>query len=278
MPNVETARVIKEHLAAAAMSRKELATRCKVSDKTIQRLLKGDFSEVTLLRIMAALNMRCDRAQDDTATGLLASAAHGSYAKLHYYCYVGDYLCYQRCQFDTDLILVTHMAISWENERSCLAFRETRLAGTVLAGDSIARCSSDGEIHIDCLTGHLHFLHRCRGRVRLIITCPLRPGTDDTMRGIALGTSELGPLAIPAAAAIVIAKQAGALGEEQLAMRLGLFPIAVEPLREAGAQLAETERLYAFLGRMAKGVGTVSPSREPPPPTVPLPQLVGAAA
>ena len=61
-------------------------------------------------------------------------------------------------------------------------------------------------------------------------------------------------------------------------MRLGLFPITHDLIREAGAQLAETERLYAFLGRMAKGVRITSRAREPSPPTIPPPQLVGAAA
>jgi hypothetical protein len=276
MPDVDTARVIKEHLAAVAMTRKELATRCKVSDKTIQRVLKGDFSEVTLLRIKAALNMRCERPQEDnTTTGHLASVVHGSYMKLHHQRYVGDYLCYQRCPFDPGLILVSHLAISWSDEQSCLTFHETCLAGTVCARGSIARGSRGGEIHIDCLTGHLHFLHRCRGRVRLMITCPLRLDIDETMRGMVLGMSELGPLAFPAAAAIVIAKQeAGALSEEQLALRLGLRPIGDDLLREAGAKLVETERLYAFLGRMAKEVDITSLSQESPTLTVPPPQLL----
>lgn len=273
MPDVDTARVIKEHLAAAAMSRKELATRCKVSDKTIQRVLKGDFSEITLLRIKAALNMRCDRHQENPTTAHSAPVTRASHEQIHYQYHVGDYLCYQRYPFDTDLILVSHIAISWQDDRSCLVFREM-----MSACGSAVRCLSDGEIHVDCSTGHLHFLHRGRGRVRLIITCPLRLDSDNTLRGLVLSVSNLGPLAIPVAVPVVIAKQVGALSEEQLAARLGLFPAAHELLREVGAQLTETERAYASFGRAARGIDITSLPQEPSIPTLPPARLVSTAA
>lgn len=42
--------------------------------------------------------------------------------------------------------------------------------------------------------------------------------------------------------------------------------------------VAETERLYAVLGRMAKAIGITSLPHESSPPTLPPPQLMSAAA
>jgi hypothetical protein len=236
------AQAIREAMAIAKIGQKELANKCKVSDKTIQRALNGFFTRTTLFRIEECLGKKFDNKVNQENLRI-ASKSHGSYLEDNYEDYPGDYLCYRRSFLNKNNVVVFHMVIEWCDDKNCFCFKLMHIPER--ESGSCNKYYRDGEIYINRDNAFIHFLMCNIGAVRIITTCPLRVDDDNTMRGIVLTMTELTTLAMQPATAPIVLQRQEAAGIE-VVNRTGIFDFSHEAVSEMHEKLIETEKNYAI--------------------------------
>jgi hypothetical protein len=130
MHDAQIGRMVRMHMAAAGLGNKQLAGLCDVDVKTIQRLLKGNFSQRTLYKVKPILGLKLD---GESESDYVAAATYGAYSKAQYADYLGSYLCCRRSFSSRENIAVSHLTIDWPKERKSLCFRIRRILDTSLA-------------------------------------------------------------------------------------------------------------------------------------------------
>ena len=187
-----TAQLIRDELARRRLSRAELAARAKISLSSLEKALSGQrgFTEQTLIRLEEALKMTL---RSEPASQI-APAWLGSYARPAVQWMEGEYLTLRPASSGDDHIYAYRTEILWDQQQSCLAFRESdRLDGDY---------AQFGSVSVPHQTGHVYLVTNRHGQYRLaILSRPLIRGemfgvltTLQTGRG-----SQLLPVASPIA-------------------------------------------------------------------------------
>ncbi len=186
------ARQLNEHLAAARLSSRDVASRAGVDRKTVDRLRAGQaVRSQTLQWIEQALDVTLGVATDPADAAGVAPRRFGGYRREAVADYIGEYVAFRR-SFDTaGRIIASYLEIHWDDDSGALAFHESQ-DNRLASGRSYAY-RFGGEVLIPPNLGVMHFVVRSDdGRVRLISTS--MPREDDgtlMMRGFILTLNEL---------------------------------------------------------------------------------------
>ena len=176
------------------MSRAELAAQSRISLSSLEKALSGQrpFTQQIIIRIEEALQMRLRAAID--RNDQIAPEWLGSYARTAMRSIEGEYLTLRPASTAAESIYAYLTEIGWNDEQSCLTFRETeRLDGEY---------AQFGSVSVPHQTGHIYLVTNKHGQYRLaVLSRPLIKGemfgvltTLQTGRG-----SQLLPVASPIA-------------------------------------------------------------------------------
>lgn len=153
---------IRDELDRRGWSQRQLADKAMLGEATVFRLLKGDFSRKSLLKVQEVLGRSFDNAQSEPVR--VADLAYGAYARDLYDYYEGDYICLRAAFADPDKLVVYEMEIFWCNETRALVFV-----------DRTPGYEQRGTIHVPTGTQFLHFITLDNGSARLITAYHMPP-------------------------------------------------------------------------------------------------------
>lgn len=193
---------VREELARRRISRQQLAEKAKISISTLEKALGGrrPFTLATIVRLEEALGLSLRKANGDAASmhassnGDVAPDALGSYARRAVTWLAGGYLTLRPSFGEPDAIYAYRTEIAWDDESSCLVFREAERFD--------AAFTQFGEVSIPNQSGHIYLVTNRHGQYRLITVA--RPTITGEMHGIlttllAGRGSQLTPIAAPIA-------------------------------------------------------------------------------
>jgi transcriptional regulator with XRE-family HTH domain len=192
---------VREELARRRISRQQLAEKAKISISTLEKALGGrrPFTLATIVRLEEALGLSL-RKTNGNGTGAahsnddVAPDGLGSYARRAVTWIAGAYLTLRPSFGEKDAIYAYRTEIAWDDEASCLGFRE--------AERHDAAFTQFGEVSIPNQSGHIYLVTNRHGQYRLITVA--RPTITGEMYGIlttllAGRGSQLTPIAAPIA-------------------------------------------------------------------------------
>ena len=192
---------VREELARRRISRQQLAEKAKISISTLEKALGGrrPFTLATIVRLEEALGLSLRKANGDDANlhggnGDVAPDGLGSYARRAVTWIAGAYLTLRPSFGEKDAIYAYRTEISWDDDSSCLVFREAERFD--------AAFTQFGEVSIPNQSGHIYLVTNRHGQFRLITVA--RPTIAGEMYGIlttllAGRGSQLTPIAAPIA-------------------------------------------------------------------------------
>jgi transcriptional regulator with XRE-family HTH domain len=194
--NRAVAAIIREQIARRRITRQLLADQAKISLSTLEKALSGrrPFTLATTIRLEEALGVTLrKRAVDAAATPVgVAPYELGSYARQAVSWIEGGYLTLRPSFGEETAVYAYHTEIRWDDERSCLTFRESERIDPAF--------SQHGSVSIPHQSGHIYLITTRHGQYRLIIVS--RPNINGEMHGIlttlhAGRGSQLTPVASP---------------------------------------------------------------------------------
>jgi len=192
---------VREELARRRISRQHLADKAKISISTLEKALGGKrpFTLATIVRLEEALGLSLRKPNGDAANAPstnddVAPDGLGSYARRAVTWLAGSYLTLRPSFGEKDAIYAYRTEIVWDEEASCLVFRETERFD--------AAFTQFGEVSIPNQSGHIYLVTNRHGQYRLITVA--RPTIAGEMHGIlttllAGRGSQLTPIAAPIA-------------------------------------------------------------------------------
>ncbi|MCB1422006.1 MAG: hypothetical protein KDJ69_05980 [Nitratireductor sp.] len=166
-----------------------------LSIATIQRAVRGEFSEKTIRILEATLEENLlDQVMLKQA---VSDSRWGGYAYAAVERYIGDYLCCRRSFGNRDTVYIYHLSIDWDQENACLKYSDRNSFG----GDY----SQTGYVCIPPASTFLHLLTLEQGSCRLITVTHML--ANMMMRGAVLTMyNPKGVVFTPACAPILIKK------------------------------------------------------------------------
>ncbi len=176
--DLDIAQQIRLALEIKGWSQRKLADKAMLGEATIFRLMKGDFSRKTLLKIEKLLSLDLTHTQQSPAPAnngvVVASVQNGGYLRELYDYYQGDYICVRPVFINDSHYMAYQMRIEWSDAESSLVFF-----------DKNPRHEQKGVITVPIGTQYLHFLTQDKGSVRLI-TAYHMPSNRNSLRGLSL--------------------------------------------------------------------------------------------
>lgn len=197
------AATIREELARRRMSRQRLADEAKISISTLEKALAGrrPFTLATTIRLEQALSLSLRARKAEPAVPAspplavlgVAPGDLGYYARPAVSWIEGEYLTIRPSFGDPDAMYAYRTVISWDEEGSCLRFRESERLD--------AAFTQFGSVSVPNQSGHIYLVTNRHGQYRLIIAA--RPTIAGEMFGILTTLQvERGSQLIPVAAPI----------------------------------------------------------------------------
>src|SRR5215470_15733987 len=146
---------VREEIARRRMSRQQLAEKAKISISTLEKALGGrrPFTLATIVRLEEALGLSLRKVNGDAenlhhaSNGDVAPDGLGSYARRAVTWLAGSYLTLRPSFGEPNAIYAYRTEIAWEDEPSCLIFREAERFD--------AAFTQFGEISIPNQSGHI---------------------------------------------------------------------------------------------------------------------------
>jgi transcriptional regulator with XRE-family HTH domain len=167
--NDQIAERVREALARRRISRQALADQARISVSTLEKALAGDrpFSLASVLRLEQALGVALRAGAESTPQ--VAPRELGSYVRSAVSWLEGEYLTLRPSFEQADGINAYCTAITWDESRHCLQFRESERFDSVNAQiGNVSLPPAKGKIYLST-TGH--------GEMRLaILNSPTRTG------------------------------------------------------------------------------------------------------
>ena len=171
----QIAEQIRLELEKRGWSQRKLADKAMLGEATIFRLMKGDYSRKTLLKIEAILELDLTHTKAPAHSGAtVSSIQNGGYLRELYDYYQGNYICVRPAFINQTHYTVYQMRIEWSEEEASLVFF-----------DQNPRHEQKGVITVPIGTQYLHFLTQDKGSVRLI-TAYHMPQNRNSLRGLSL--------------------------------------------------------------------------------------------
>ncbi|BAT61662.1 hypothetical protein GJW-30_1_04222 [Variibacter gotjawalensis] len=197
------AATVREELARRRMSRQRLADDAKISISTLEKALAGrrPFTLATTIRLEQALSvpLRTRKAEPiqppspPLASLGVAPGDLGYYSRPAVAWIEGEYLTIRPSFGDANAMYAYRTLISWDEEGSCLRFRESERMD--------AAFTQFGSVSVPNQSGHIYLVTNRHGQYRLIIAA--RPTIAGEMYGILTTLQvERGSQLIPVAAPI----------------------------------------------------------------------------
>jgi transcriptional regulator with XRE-family HTH domain len=177
----QIAATIREELARRRISRQRLADDAKISISTLEKALSGrrPFTLATTIRLEEALGVPLRKVPVSVPSPAparpgLASGDLGSYSRPAVSWIEGDYLTLRPSFGEPDALYAYRTEIAWDDERTCLAFREAERVDSAF--------TQDGVVSIPNQSGHIYLVTNKFGQYRLITVA--RPTIAGEMHGI----------------------------------------------------------------------------------------------
>jgi len=171
-----------------------LADKSLTGESTVFRLLRGQYTRKTMVKIERALEISTPTMSEsgDTPPGV-ATPTLGSYARLHYAHYEGTYCCLRLGFSDTDKLVAYRFEVRWSDEDGGLVFE-----------DGNPGYEQEGRLLVPPGTPFVHFLTLDQGSARLITAYHMPPG-QSLMRGLVMSIANpQGRQLFPAAAPLLL--------------------------------------------------------------------------
>lgn len=193
----DIARKVREELARRRISRQALADMARISLSTLEKALGGSrsFTLATVIRLEEALGTPLrGRASAAAPAPTYAAEELGAYARGAVRWLEGRYVTLRPLFDGSDGVYAYLTEISWDDEASCLAFRESERIDSSFA--------QHGRVSMPHLSGHIYLVTADAGQYRLALLG--RPTIAGSLYGI-LATllvghgSQLVPAASPLA-------------------------------------------------------------------------------
>ncbi len=172
----QIAEEIRLELEKRGWSQRRLADKAMLGEATIFRLMKGDYSRKTLLKIEKILELDLTHTSKAAlpSGAIVSTIQNGGYLRELYDYYAGDYICVRPAFVNDTHYTVYQMRIEWSDEEASLVFF-----------DKNPRHEQKGVITVPIGTQYLHFLTQDKGSVRLI-TAYHMPQNRNSLRGLSL--------------------------------------------------------------------------------------------
>jgi transcriptional regulator with XRE-family HTH domain len=178
---------LREEMARQRLSRQQLADTAKVSISTLEKALSGKrpFTLATMVRVEEALgvSLRSKNGikananhQAESAAATHAVDEHGSYSRSAVQFLEGSYVTLRQSLGDLGAVYAYKTDIIWDNEQSCLAFKESERID--------AAFSHFGTVAVPNQTGHIYLATNRHGQQRLSILS--RPTSSGELHGLLL--------------------------------------------------------------------------------------------
>src|SRR3954467_5896583 len=173
----DIARKVREELARRRISRQALADMARISISTLEKALGGSrsFTLATVIRLEEALGTPLrGKAAPVQSAPTYAPEALGAYARSAVRWLEGRYLTLRPLFDGVDGVFSYLTTIEWDDEASCLAFRESERIDASFA--------QRGHVSMPHLSGHIYLVTSEDGQYRLAILG--RPTIAGSLYGI----------------------------------------------------------------------------------------------
>ncbi len=174
---------VREEMARRRMSREGLAAEARISLSTLEKALAGTrpFTLATIVRLEETLGVRLRPAAriapDGTAPGLAAGVAPadlGGYSRASIAWLEGSFLTIRPSFGGNGAIYAYRTDIAWDDEKSCLAFREAERIDTDF--------TQFGVVSVPHQSAHVYLVTNRHGQHRMIVLA--RPVITGEMHGL----------------------------------------------------------------------------------------------